>query len=98
MEVIEKKGSICQLDFETKKERDKMYFDMKKEGGRNLRRWMLQNQEIGYSGFGSERDLRRRNVYMLDVMEIEDGCSVGTLKEIEAWEKHERVWNEEVSE
>jgi len=28
--------------------------------------WTLRNQQIGYSGLGTERDLRCRNVYMLD--------------------------------
>lgn len=56
-----------QLDFETIKERNKMYNVLKKKGGYKLRRWTLKNQEIGYSGFGTERNTERRSVYMLDV-------------------------------
>jgi hypothetical protein len=33
----------------------------------------------------------------MDVKENEEGCPVGTLKEVEVWEKYEREWLEEVN-
>ena len=53
------KMEIRQEGFETKEERDKTYRILKGQGFK-LRRWALRNQEIGYSGFGTERDMGRR--------------------------------------
>lgn len=61
-----------QLAFYDKKERDDAYRALKREGACRLRRWTLRDQEVGYTGFGSERDTRRRSVYMLDVEEKYD--------------------------
>jgi len=36
------------------------------EQGYKIMLWTLRNQQIGYSGLGTVRDLRCRNVYMLD--------------------------------
>ena len=57
---------IRQEAFEEKEERDKTYRVMKSQGFK-LRRWTLKNQEVGYSGFGTERDIGRRTVYILTV-------------------------------
>ena len=56
-----------QLSFDEKEDRDKMYRTLKAQGGLGLRCWTDRNQEVGYSGFGTERNLTRRSVYMLDV-------------------------------
>lgn len=60
-----------QEGFEEKAKRDEMYKTLKKEGKYNLRKWVLKNQEVGYTGFGTERNLTHHNVYMLDIVEIE---------------------------
>lgn len=57
---------IRQFGFETKEERDKENRSAKAQGY-ETRRWSMRNQEVGYSGFGTERDMTRRTVYMLDV-------------------------------
>jgi len=38
---------------------------LKQQGYRTLL-WTLRNQQVGYSGLGTVRDLSTRNVYMLD--------------------------------
>jgi hypothetical protein len=55
-----------QLSFEDVKERNRMFKILKAQGVK-LRRWTERNQEVGYRGFGSERNRTRRSVYMLDV-------------------------------
>tara|TARA_Y100000310_G_C20258445_1_gene612483 strand:+ start:441 stop:659 length:219 start_codon:yes stop_codon:yes gene_type:complete len=49
-----------------KQERDKEYKRLKATGC-NPTRWVLKGQERGYSGFGTSRDLSRRDIYMLDI-------------------------------
>ena len=71
-EVNEKIVNFRQIDFSTREERDGRYHKLKARGGYKLRRWLLRNQEVGYSGFGTERDLTRRNIYMLDVAEVSE--------------------------
>jgi len=69
-EAIEKIVNFQQIDFITRKGRDERYHKLKAQGGYKLRRWVLRDQEVGYNGFGSMRDLTRRNIYMLDVAEV----------------------------
>jgi len=57
---------IEQLGFETIRDRNKMFKTLKAQGF-TLRRWTEPNQETGYSGFGTDRNMTRRSVYMLDV-------------------------------
>ena len=59
---------IRQEGFETRKERDH-FAKVAKADGYSVRKWNMPNQEVGYNGFGSIRDTRRRTVYMVDTEE-----------------------------
>ncbi len=57
------------LKYETRKDalkaRRKRAKELQQQGYRT-KLWTLTNQQIGYSGFGTIRDLQTRNVYMLN--------------------------------
>ncbi len=49
-----------------KKARDVEYRKLKEQGA-DCSRWVLKNQQRGYSGFGTSRDMSVRDVYMINV-------------------------------
>lgn len=57
---------IEQLVFKSIAERNRMDKTLRAQGI-ETRRWTESGQEVGYSGFGSDRDSMRRSVYILDV-------------------------------